>query len=566
MIARSTRLLFMLLFLAAVLPATAQVDHDHDHHEETGQERRAQCGTMIWMQYQNGGGRDPKLNRLLSSIRCNGARPIKGNSILTDQLHFRIHYDTFGEDSVSVTDRNNNSIPDYIDSVAYYLEDAWTRETGEYGFAPPPPDNRGPGPEIDVFVCNLAGEVYGFAQPETDLPTGPNTVSGYLVIDNDYREPYFTQGIKGLRVTLAHEFHHIIQFSRYRFDFSQSSFYEATAVWFERELHPDVKDYSQYTDEFLRIPQEFGLSTHRTYQQGDVTGYAHILYLTYLTTRLNDKQVVRKAWDQFRTQENVFTAIDLALREYGLNLENSFCEFAEWSYYTGVRAQGSKYFLDASSLPTMGSASSKPFDGDDLLLVQGRLYPLGFGLYRFWVTGTGSGARDTVDFLVTNARTDFGKGGAGIAKDLFTLELSRTERSGFRPLRLKDTTETIFFRLNAPSPQFCVNPIIGGTAAVLLATTVAPQPFISDGAAQLIFGVNLAKEQVRNARLVIYSTSMAAVTEINLTELESLNNILGVIWNGTDFRGDLVPSGVYLYEFTINDGTPSFGKIAVIRK
>ncbi len=563
MIARPTCLLLLLLLLFVTAPVAAQVDPGHDHdHEGHG----PKCGTMLWMHYRNGGLTDSKVAQLMSSISCSGSRPIKGNSILSPKNHFRIHYDTFGDDSVSIVDRDNNSIPDYIDSVAYYLEDAWHQEIEVYGFAAPPPDNRGPGPEIDVFVCNLRGEIYGLARPEEDLPTGPNTVSGFLVIDNDYREAYFSQGIAGLKVTLAHEFHHIIQFSRYRYDFSQASLYEATSVWFERELHPDIPDYTQYTTPFLRSPQNYGFSTNRTYQPQEVTGYAHILYLTYLVQRLDDRQVIRKIWEQFRSQENAFTSIDLALREYGLNLENSFCEFAQWSYYTGIRAQGTKYFPDATSLPTMGAAAVRTYDVDDVLLLQGTLYPLGFGFYRFNVApASGTGRSDTVDFLVTNARTDFGKGGLALPKDAFSLELSRNDRSGFRPLQLDDAS-TIYFRLNAPSPQFCVSPIIGGSAAVLLATTVAPQPFLNDGAAHLVFGVNLAKEQVRQARLVIYTVSMTPVQEVYTNELQSRDNLLGVIWDGRDMHGDLAPSGVYIYEFAINEDAPTYGKIAVIRR
>jgi len=565
MFARYRRLCHLLLLaLIATAPAAAQNGHDgHDHLPG------AVCGTMLWMQMRYAQEHpelaDPRVQHLMAQIPCSNSRPLKQNSILSSRGHFRIHYDSDGHDAVPSIDRDGNTIPDYIDSVNFYLEDAWTREIDVYGFLAPPPDNRGAGPELDVFICNFDGLIYGLARPEEDLPTGPNTVNGFLVLDNDYAEPYFSQGYKGLRVTIAHEFHHIIQFSRYRFDFSQSSLYEATSVWFERQLHPGIPDFTQYTDIFLRAPQTYGFSTHRAYEPGEVTGYAHVLYLSYLEKRLNDRDIVRKIWEKFSVRDNCFDAIDLALRDDGLNLADSYCEFAEWCYYTGIRTQETKYFDDAASLPTLAPAIFRPFTGDDVLLTQGRLYPLSFGLYSFSIGSSGSMHRDTVDFLITNARTNFGKGGPALPMDQFNLELSSLDRDGFRPLTLPDSS-VVYFRLNAPSPQFCVNPLIGGTAVSILTTVVAPQPFISDGTADLVFGVNLAKEQVKDIRLVIYAMSMTAVTEVTANSLQSSNNMLGIIWKGTDFEGRPVPSGVYIYELSVNGNEPVYGKIAVVRK
>lgn len=555
----------LLLLVSVILPAAAQGGHDEHDHEHTG----AVCGTALWMQMRLAQDHpelmDDNVRRLMSLIPCSNTRPVKQNSILSSRQHFRIHFDSDGDDAVTALDRNGNGRSDYIDSVDHYLEHAWTQEIEVYGFLAPPPDSRGGGPEIDVFICNLGGQVYGLARPEEDMPTGPNTVSGFLVIDNDYAEPYFSQGYKGLRVTIAHEFHHIVQFSSYRFDLSQSSLYESTSVWFERKLHPDVPDYTQYSDAFLREPHQYGYSTHRTYIDREVTGYAHVLYLSYLEKRLNDRDVVRKIWEEFRNHEIAFDAIDAALRGYSLNLSDSYCEFAQWCYYTGKRARGTTYFPEAASFPTMGAATFRMFGLDDVSLTESRLYPLSFGLYSFSVVSSRSNSRDTVDFLITDARTDFGKGYTSMPKDDFNLELSRMERDGFRPLQLRDSS-FIYFRLNAPSPQFCVTPLVGGSAVTLLATVVAPQPFVSDGAADLLFGINLAKDQVSSARLVVYSLSMTPVIEIVKDELETSNNMLGITWKGTDFHGDLVASGIYIYELRINEEPPVYGKIALVRK
>jgi hypothetical protein len=44
------------------------------------------------------------------------------------------------------------------------------------------------------------------------------------------------------------------------------------------------------------------------------------------------------------------------------------------------------------------------------------------------------------------------------------------------------------------------------------------------------------------------------------------NNQLGVEWDGRDNSGALAPTGVYIYQISINGGEPVLGKFAVVRK
>lgn len=560
--AMRNRFLIPLLLLLMSGPALAQVDPGHDHDHESGSEPgdHLRCGTFGWIAAnttRDWKGRDTA-SRSFFSIACD-QRHVKQHNLVTSDNHFRIHWDASGRDAVPSADLNLNGIPDFVDSVDYYLEYTWDIEINEYGYLPPPPDNRGLGPEIDVYLCDLNREYYGLARPEEDNPTGPHTVNGFLVLENDFIG-YPSAGIAGLRVTIAHEFHHIVQFSRYYYDFSQASLYEATSVWFERKIAPDVRDYLQYVREFLLAPQDVGLSTQNVL--GSAAGYAHVLFMEYLEKKIG-AEAIRKIWERFASEEDMFKALDLVLREHEMNLENAFCEFAEWCYYTGTRAVETRYFDDARLFPTMRPAASRIFDGDDLL-IQGFLYPLGFGLYQVIVPSDTSSTRDTIDFLITNARTDFGRGGPSLRKDTFGLELTQMNRNGYRPLA--SGGDTLFFKLEAASPKFCVNPLFGGKAVSFVASYVSPQPFINDGGARLVFGVNLAQEQVQHAKLWIYSAALTRVREIEQVELLSFNNQLGVLWDGRDYLGQLAPSGVYIYELSINDGAPILGKFAVIRK
>lgn len=548
---RARSLTLPILLLALLLaPAGARAQHTHQHAGDT-----RVCGTMLWFEAQA----DPKNRRALSAlgIICD-RRVAKHASALSPTQRFRIHYDLTGPDGVEQVDRNTNGIPDYIDSVAFYMDLAWKIEIDSLGFLPPLPDNRGPGDEIDVYICDLLQSIYGLTIPEPDNPTGSNTANGFMVLDNDYRG-YPTPGIEGLKVTSAHEFHHLVQFSRYRYDFSQAGLYEATSVWMERKVHPDIPDYRQYLPDFLGAPQNFGFSTHKTSE--DVTGYAHVLYMDYLEKRVG-RSVVREIWERFATDAIYTQAIDLALRDHRLNLEDSWCEFSQWCYYTGARADGDTYFPEARTYQTMRQVNTRTMGASDEV-IGGSLYPLSFGYYRVFVP-TGVSAPDTVDFLITNARTNFGRGGPSVGKDEFWLEISLENKDGYAAVA--HGADTLYYSFRGSSPQFCAAPILGGLISVAPTTVISPQPFLSDGAAQMLFGVNLAKDQVRNVRLWIYGANMVRVREIETREISALNNQLGVVWDGRDLRGDLVPSGVYLYQMSINDAEPTFGKFAVLRK
>lgn len=488
-------------------------------------------------------------------------RPAKQASLLSPAHHFRIHYDRTGPAAVSAADTNHNSVPDFVDAAAYWLDYAWEIETGELGFIAPGPDKRGDGPEIDVYICALPANLYGLTVPEPDNQLSTETVSAFLVLDNDYAG-FPSSGYNGLRVTTAHEFNHVIQFMCYRYDALQSSLYEATAVWMERQVQPDIPDYLQYVRLFLASPHTAGLSTHDVRSPNSVTGYAHVLYLDYLQKKIATS-IVREIWEAFAKELNCFTAIDNALRPHGLNLEDSYCEFAQWCYFTGKRARGDTFFLEARIYPTMASAAFRIFDGSDLV-IGGRLYPLSFGYYRVALPPGTGGRRDTADLLVTNARTDFGLGGPSIPMDEFTLEVIANEREGYTALAYSGGT--IYFKLRAPSPQFCVAPLFGQQPAYFLTTSIIPQPYLNGGGSSLLFGINLPREQVRSAHLWIYSSAMTPVREVEVRELSVVNNQIGVAWDGMDQRGDIAPSGVYIYELSVNDGEPVMGKFAVIQR
>lgn len=558
--------LTLLLWAGSVSAQTDEHDDDGVYHLPD----RPTCGTFLYAELQEHEDRlDEKGRNLLGELRT-ATRLQLDTSIVSSDGHFRIHYDLSGTRAPNLTDLNRNGVPDYIDSVDYYMEYAWQKEIVECGFIPPPQDNPRPGTggidgKIDVYITELEGKIYGLAYPENGAQLGPNRVHGYLHLDNDYRN-YPTSGIAGLRVTSAHEFHHIVQFASYRYDLTQASLFEATSTWMEFKVHPDLNDYRFYFNQLLREPQEYGFVTNNT--ADGITGYAHMNYLQSLAQQL-DGDIVRSIWDEFKSGGREFDAIDEALIKTGngLNLTNSYCTFARWSYYTGSHSFDTSFFLRAENYPTIAPALVVELPEEGETSFTGTLMPLSFGVWSLTIPRDGGFAPDTVDFLVTNGRADLGTGGSQWLnnREPFTIDISTAARANYLPITYG--TQTLYYRLNAPHQNFCVEPIINGSPGIVTIAAPTPQPFINDGADRMLFAVKLGAETVvTSIKLDIYSVSMQRIAEVRGASLETLDNLSGITWDGRDSKGDLVPSGVYLYTLQINNEEPSVGKFAVILK
>lgn len=543
----------LLLLLSASRAMAQQGGHD-----------RARCGTMLLAEAQTHPERLSKDDRELAARFS--ARPSNQQLSYSKNRHFVLHYDVTGADAVPAVDADGNNRPDYIDSADFWMEYAWEVEIDEYGYVPPPADDGGPGPEIDVYFSNVGGQsLYGFAVPET-INNATNTAVGYLVLDNDYIESFYSsRNIEGLRVTSAHEFHHLIQFGSYRYDLSQATLYEATSTWFERQVHPSIPDYEQYVVSLFFSPQDYGMATHNV--RDATTGYAHVMYMQLLAEQLG-RDVVRGIWERFKEEPNCWRAIDKTLIDRGLNLKTSVEQFSDWCYFSGPRTvDDTTYFDGADTLPPLRVAKFVPWDAAaNEVTIEGELFPLGFGLYQAGLPNALGQPRDTVTFVVTNSRTDLPIGGSGIVKEPFTIHLSRSHGADDRPVRNND--DSITYHVTTFGKTFTVVAYRGTFGTVFPAPRITPQPFINDGVNRLLFdlGEGVDPSAVRSITLDIYSMSMTPIAHIEKTTPDVDRQMVGVAWDGRTLQGDLAPSGIYIYQMTLNGGTPALGKVMVIRR
>ena len=159
--------------------------------------------------------------------------------------NFCIHYVTSTADAPSLAGSTpNNPVPDYVKNMANEFEYVHSVENGALGWDEPKSDGvKGTGLAMtDVYIAQIGDEgIYGYAASEE------NSVSShaYLVMDNDYAEfSGFGAPIDALRVTAAHEYNHVLQFT---YDSLQDLWMlESTAVWAEERVYPAINDYLNF--------------------------------------------------------------------------------------------------------------------------------------------------------------------------------------------------------------------------------------------------------------------------------------------------------------------------------
>jgi hypothetical protein len=84
----------------------------------------------------------------------------------------------------------------------------------------------------------------------------------------------------------------------------------------------------------------------------------------------------------------------------------------------------------------------------------------------------------------------------------------------------------------------------------------------------MLIAVDAGGVAINEIKVWIYTSAPARVVEFTRSRLEARDseNVLGVLWDGRDRYNNRVPSGVYIYELSVNGGPPVLGKFAVIRE
>ena len=303
------------------------------------------CGTPYLLQAMDAASELSTEHQRLKLVQ---QRPSTQHSLLTPSGLFRVHYDTEGSDAVDPADADGNGIPDYIDLAATVLDSIWVLEVEQLGYNPPPPDNGlGGGDEYDVYVVDIGGSYYGFTYPVTPSAT---TTPSYIKIDNNFTDPNYkqTRGLDALRVTIAHEFHHAIQFGYYA-GRDGSWWQESTSTWMEEVAYPHIDDYLQYLTYFLGEPQR----ALNSGLPGKNHTYGSAIFSHFLDQRYG-RDLNRLIWEELGQRKSVhldhFDRVIRQVEPRGLGVVMG--EFAVWNYFTNNRYRD-EYYAEGDKYPSV---------------------------------------------------------------------------------------------------------------------------------------------------------------------------------------------------------------------
>lgn len=249
---------------------------------------------------------------------------------------FKLHYDVTGTNAVPSADGNGNTIPDYVEKCAAYMDSSLAKHQA-MGYLNPPSDGSLGGDALfDVYFEEMG--YYGYAVPEG---AGPNPWPDYyshLVLHRDFLgfppndDPEGNQA-GAAKATAAHEFHHCIQFA---YDATESSwFMELDATYMEDIVFDQVNDNYNYLDSYMDDPQI-------SLMDQSIHMYASFIWGMYLAERF-DTTLMRACWNGARYKSVYDAMSDSLLAIAGYSQDSAFAEFAVWNYFTGFRDLGQHY-------------------------------------------------------------------------------------------------------------------------------------------------------------------------------------------------------------------------------
>jgi hypothetical protein len=267
--------------------------------------------------------------------------------------YFCVHWVAEGLDAPSLADPSGNGVPDFVDRVLRISEHVHEVENDRLGWREPKSDGRRGGGrgKTDVYLSQIGGELFGYAAPDRGQASKqhriPRRLHGYLVLDNDYSAFEFpgTSAIDDLRVTIAHEYNHILQFG---YDaFQDPWFAECTAVWMEDQVYNGINDYLRYVRRWVRR-----YDTPLT--ASSIKEYGSAVWNQWLAHHYGGGAIIRQAWARaIDTRPGGFSvnAYESALGAAGpSDLSRDFSRFAaavaEWR--TGEGFRESRLFPDMS--------------------------------------------------------------------------------------------------------------------------------------------------------------------------------------------------------------------------
>lgn len=260
----------------------------------------------------------------------------------TPEGRFQIDYETSGTNQVPSEDvAPANGIPDLVEKIGGYFEESWDHEFAELGFTAP--DLSG-GP-YRILMRRIGA--YGFTERTDEGTAGTQiTVHHNFLNFPPNEDPEGTQ-LGAAKVTCAHELKHASQFTNNGWT-EPGLWIEIDATWTEDIVYDQVNDYYNYIT--FRSPIT---DPPRPLDDGGSGAYAEAIWQHWMSESRGIGTVLA-FWNRRAAapQEAVMASYDLALRQFGAPLADSWVEFASWNYASGANAISGFGYEEASAYPT----------------------------------------------------------------------------------------------------------------------------------------------------------------------------------------------------------------------
>ncbi len=247
------------------------------------------CLTPWIMLYGEDASRvDPHIRRKIEGI---DRREISDAEVhLSPSGRFRMVFQREGFHAVPSDDTNDSGIPDYIERAAEYADYSWQLQVAEIGFVDP----VGSDP-LTIEFRNIGARTYGYTiqDGETTRIVVHNTFLNFPPND----DPDGHQ-LGALKVTIAHELKHSIQYATNRWQGNAGSTHwvEMDATMMENIVFPQVNDYYNYIGGTAGI---FGNPERST-----PVAYSHVTWSLFFAEHLGMPYWV-DVWDEVRRDPQI---------------------------------------------------------------------------------------------------------------------------------------------------------------------------------------------------------------------------------------------------------------------
>jgi hypothetical protein len=254
-------------------------------------------------------------------------KPTKGS-------HVCVHWARATHHAPPMADRDRDKLPNQVERTRNVANAVWDRVVTQGGYRKPPRDNGGPNRKLDIYLANIgASGLYGYCVNE-DRVSG-RAYTGYCVLDDDYSPYEFGANTptENLKVTVAHEFFHVVQFG---YDAHEALwFMEGSAAWIEDEIYDSVNDNHIY------LPTSPLAQPGRSLDRQDGLGvYGSWIFWRFLTERYAGKGrsglplLMRRLWgdvdhlDRTRPRLDVLGALRNELADRSTSIPEALADFA----------------------------------------------------------------------------------------------------------------------------------------------------------------------------------------------------------------------------------------------